>query len=221
MRVMVIAAHPDDELLGVGATLAKHVESGDEVEAVVVSEGASSRYADEAQSELQRAGHAAAEVLGLRKLSFLGLPDQRLDTLPLLEVTQAVEKQIVRFRPEVVYTHHWGDINRDHRVVSEAVGVACRPIGEYHPLRVLCFETPSSTEWSPPDPTSAFVPNVFVDVTATIERKLRAMERYTTELRPAPHPRSLEALRARAAYWGQIITRPYAEAFVLLREVVR
>ena len=219
-RVLVIAAHPDDELLGVGATLAKHVAAGDLVEAIVVSEGASSRYAEGADTELQRAGQRAAKELGLAKLTFLGLPDQRLDTLPLIEVTQTIERHLDALAPHVVYTHHWGDVNRDHRVVCEAVSVACRPIGDRFPHRVLCFETPSSTEWSPPDVQSAFVPNVFVDVTSTLDAKLRAMACYASELRPAPHPRSLEALRARAGYWGQIVTRPYAEAFVLLREFV-
>lgn len=219
-RVMVIAAHPDDELLGVAGTLAKHVSLGDEVRAVVVSEGASSRYAEGVDNELQAAGRRAAAHLGLASIEFLGLPDQRLDSLPILEVIRDVERRVSAFAPHVVYTHHWGDVNRDHSVVSEAVTVACRPIGADYPTEVLCFETPSSTEWSIPSPEKAFVPNVFVDVTDTLEKKLSAMAFYDTELRPYPHPRSLDALRARAAYWGQQVTRPYAEAFVLLRRVL-
>jgi len=217
--VMVIAAHPDDELLGVGGTLARHVAEGDTVHAVVVSEGATARYEEGAKSQLQTAGHRAAEVLGFASLSFLGLPDQRLDTLSLLDVIQRIEREIERARPSVLYTHHAGDINKDHRIVCEAVMVACRPIGDDFPRRVLWFETPSSTEWTPPGLFQPFTPNVFVDVSATLEQKLAAMACYESELRPAPHPRSLEALRARAAYWGQIITRPYAEAFILAREV--
>ncbi len=219
MNVLVIAAHPDDELLGVGGTLRKHVLAGDRVTAVVVSEGASSRYEAGADNVLQRDGRRAAERLGLADLRFLGLPDQRLETLPILEVIQKVEAVVDAVKPSVVYTHHWGDVNRDHRVVVEAVTVACRPIGDSYPRAVYCFETPSSTEWSLPSIEAAFVPNHFVDVTATIEDKLAAMACYETELRPHPHPRSLEALRARAAYWGQIVTRPYAEAFVLVRSV--
>lgn len=219
MKVMAIAAHPDDELLGLGATLARHAEAGDEVHAVVLSEGATARYDDGAKSLLQEAGRRAAVVLGLRSIQFLGMPDQKLDTLPLLEIIQAIERVLDGLGPDVVYTHHWGDVNRDHRVVCEAVMVAARPIGANFPRRVYCFETPSSTEWSAPDPAGAFVPNHFVDVTPTIEKKLAAMACYETELRAPPHPRSLEALRARAAYWGQIVTRPYAEAFVLARSV--
>jgi LmbE family N-acetylglucosaminyl deacetylase len=217
--VMVIAAHPDDELLGVGGTLARHVAEGDTVHAVVVSEGATARYEEGAKNALQEAGRRAADVLGFASLSFLGLPDQRLDSLSLLDVIQRFEREIERVKPSVLYTHHAGDINKDHRIVTEAVMVACRPIGEDFPRRVLWFETPSSTEWTPPGMFPAFQPNVFVDVTLTLDKKLAAMTCYESELRPAPHPRSLEALRSRAAYWGQIVTRPYAEAFMLAREV--
>jgi len=219
MRVLVVAAHPDDELLGVGATIARHVDAGDTVTAVVVSEGATTRYGAAGERTLVDAGRAAAAVLGVADLRFLGLPDQHLDARPILEVIQAVEGVTRDVRPEIVYTHHWGDVNRDHRVVSEAVLVACRPVGPDAPRRLLCFETPSSTEWSAPDPASAFVPNWFVDATATIEKKLAAMACYPTELRPPPHPRSLESLRSRAQYWGQIAGRSYAEAFVLVREI--
>ncbi|HKA91340.1 MAG TPA: PIG-L deacetylase family protein [Haliangiales bacterium] len=218
-RVLVVAAHPDDELLGLGATVARHVEAGDEVTAVIVSEGATSRYAEGADRALRDAAGAAAAVLGVRDLRFLGMEDQRLDAVPLLDVVRPIEKIRAEIRPDVVYAHHWGDLNRDHRVVSEAAMVACRPVGDAYPRRVLCFETPSSTEWSSPDLSLQFVPTVFVDATATIEKKLRAMACYATEVRPAPHPRSLESLRARAQYWGQIVGRNYAEAFVLVRDV--
>lgn len=219
MKVLAIAAHPDDELLGLGGTLARHAAEGDDVTCVVASEGASTRYGDGAAVELQLAGEAAAKVLGVREIRFLGLPDQQLDTQPILSVIQAVERIVDDVAPDIVYGHHWGDVNRDHRVIAEAIMVACRPIGERFPRSVYLFETPSSTEWSWPDPNAAFVPNHFVDISPTIERKLEAMACYTSEVRPAPHPRSLEALRSRAAYWGQVITRPYAEAFVVARQV--
>ncbi len=219
MRVLVIAAHPDDELLGLGGTVARHAAAGDEVHAIVVSEGASSRYADGADDTLRASGRAAAKLLGTHDLRFLGLRDQYLDAQPILEVIRPIEKIVADLRPEIVYTHHWGDLNRDHRVVSEAVMVSCRPVGDDYPKKLLCFETPSSSEWSSTDLSLQFVPNHFVDITATIDQKLEAMAQYTTEVRPAPHPRALESLRVRAAYWGQIVGRPYAEAFVLVREV--
>jgi LmbE family N-acetylglucosaminyl deacetylase len=219
MRVLVVAAHPDDELLGAGATLARHADRGDEVTAIIASEGATARYEAGAASMLERCAREAAEVLGLRELRFLGFPDQRMDTRPLVEITQAIEKVLAEVRPHIVYTHFWGDLNRDHRIVSEATQVACRPIGVDYPQSLLAFETPSSTEWAAPDPSRAFLANHFVDVSATIDRKLAAMARYTSEVRPPPHPRSLEALRARAASWGHIVGRGYAEAFVVIRQV--
>ena len=219
MKVVVIAAHPDDELLGAGGTVARHTYDGDEVMSLVVSEGATSRYEAGLERRLEADGRAAASVLGVRDIRFLGFPDQRLDSLPILEIIQPIERFLREVRPEMVYTHHWGDTNRDHRVVSEAVMVACRPIGDGFPRELLCFETPSSTEWSSTDPSLQFIPNCFIDISATIDQKLEAVACYSTELRPAPHPRSLPALRARAQYWGQIVTRPYAEPFVLVREV--
>lgn len=219
MKVLAIAAHPDDELLGLGGTLARHHDEGDDVVCVVASEGATTRYGEDAANELQQCGIVAARVLGVRDIRFLGLPDQRLDAQPILSVIQAIEKVVDDVQPDIVYGHHWGDVNRDHRVISEAIMVACRPIGDRFPRSVLLFETPSSTEWSWPDPNSAFIPNHFVDISSTIERKLEAMSYYTSEVRPVPHPRSLEALRSRAAYWGQVITRPFAEAFVVARQV--
>ncbi len=219
MRVLVLASHPDDELLGVGGTIARHADEGDDVSLVVCSEGATARYEPEAATALQDSGRQAARVLGARNIRFLGMRDQHLDALPILTVIRAVEAVVREFAPDVVYTHHWGDVNRDHKVVGEAVMVACRPVGENYPRAVYLFETPSSTEWSWPDPASAFVPNHFVDVSSTLERKLQAMACYPTELRPEPHPRSLAALRSRAAYWGQIIGRAHAEAFVVARQV--
>ncbi|HVK75363.1 MAG TPA: PIG-L deacetylase family protein [Kofleriaceae bacterium] len=218
-RVLIVAAHPDDELLGVAGTIARHTADGDQVTCVVCSEGATARYEAGAIGTLQDSGQRAARLLGVRELRFLGMRDQHLDAQPVLTVIQAIEAVVREVAPEVVYTHHWGDVNRDHKVVNEAVMVACRPVGDDYPRAVYLFETPSSTEWSWPDPASAFVPNHFVDVTATIERKLEAMACYATELRPPPHPRSLEALRSRAAYWGQLVGRAYAEPFVVARQV--
>ena len=219
MNVLVLAAHPDDELLGLGATLARHSAAGDLVTAVVVAEGVSVRY--EAGTDLTECGRRSALVLGMKEIRFLGLRDQHLDAGPILDVIQPIERVVQEIRPEIVYTHHWGDLNRDHRIVSEAVMVACRPVGHDYPREVLMFETPSASEWSWPDPSMQFTPNHFVDVTETIEKKLAAMACYETEVRPPPHPRSLEALRARAQFWGQIVSATYAEAFVVARRVVR
>jgi len=220
-RVLVVATHPDDEILGVGGTLARHVAEGDTCAIAIVADAASVRY-DEKTMEIVRGGaREAAGHLGVSELRFAGLPDQRLDTLPIVEITGWVEKVLRDLEPEIVYTHHRGDVNRDHRVVYEATLTAARPYAAPFVERLLCFETPSSTEWSGPHLEAGFLPNVFVDIGPHLERKLDAMAAYATELRDAPHPRSLEALRARAGYWGSLVGLAAAEPFSLVREVDR
>jgi LmbE family N-acetylglucosaminyl deacetylase len=217
--VLVVAAHPDDELLGAGATLARHARSGDEVHAVILADGATSRYAEGMAEVLAKCAHRAAEVLGLASVQLLSLPDQRLDALPLIEVTARVEAVVDLLRPQIVYTHFPGDANADHAVAARAVWTACRPYALPGLHRFAVFETPSSTEWGWPLNGGTFTPTQFVDVTGTLEDKIEAMACYESELREYPHPRSLRALRERAAYWGSCIGRAAAEPFQLLREV--
>ena len=219
VRIAVFAAHPDDEVLGAGGTLARHAEKGDEVHAVVVAEGATGRYEDDMKEALQKAGLRAAEELGLSSIRFEGLPDQRIDELSLIDVTQRIEAIVEELDPDVVYTHFPGDVNADHGIVARAAWTACRPYRFPGIRRFAAFETPSSTEWGWPLPTSAFQPTLFVDVTATIDAKVTALEWYESELRNYPHPRSTRALRERAAYWGSVAGRPCAEPFVILREI--
>ncbi|MDN3025494.1 PIG-L deacetylase family protein [Streptomyces sp. S.PB5] len=217
--VLVLAAHPDDEVLGVGATLARHVREGDAVHAVVFAEGASSRYREGLAEELSKSARRAAQVLGLASLELWSLPDQRLDTLPLIEVVQRVETVVDGLRPDLVYTHFPGDVNTDHGVVARAAWTACRPYVLPSLRRFAVFETPSSTEWGW-SAERPFSPSLYVDVTRTLDDKLGAMSCYETELRDPPHPRSLHALRERAAYWGSRVGRPAVEPFQVLREVL-
>lgn len=218
-RVLVVAAHPDDELLGSGGTLVKHVDGGDEVHAVVMSEGASSRYDGDMDAELASAADRSAAVLGLSSISLWQLPDQRLDTLPLIEVTQRVEEVVQELRPDFVYTHWPHDVNSDHGVVARATWTACRPYSAPFLRRLAAFETPSSSEWAWPLPETGFRPQLYVDVSETIEVKLKAISCYESELRDYPHPRSVQALRERAAYWGSHVGVAAAEAFMVLREL--
>jgi LmbE family N-acetylglucosaminyl deacetylase len=218
-RVVVIAAHPDDELLGAGGTLARHVLAGDEVHAIVVADGAGSRYPAELVSTLEKQARRAAEVIGFTSLRFLSLPDQRLDTVPLIELTQRLEGMLDEIRPGTVYTHFPEDVNADHGAVARSAWTACRPYARPEVRKFAVFETPSSTEWAWPMPGTDFRPSLYVDVTDTLEVKVAAMECYETELRDYPHPRSSRALRERAACWGSHIGRPAAEPFVVLREV--
>jgi LmbE family N-acetylglucosaminyl deacetylase len=219
MNVLVVASHPDDEILGAGATLAGHASRGDAVHAVVLAEGASSRYSETMVQALQKAGLRAAEEIGFASIRFEGLPDQRLDTIPLIEITQGLEAILEEFDPEVVYTHFPGDVNVDHGVVARAVWTACRPYRFPRIRRLAAFETPSSTEWAWPLPDGVFSPTLFVDVSATIDAKLAAMECYSAELRDYPHPRSTRALRQRAEFWGSMVDRSAVEPFVILREI--
>jgi LmbE family N-acetylglucosaminyl deacetylase len=220
MRVLAVAAHPDDEVLGCGATLARHADQADVVSVLVLGTGALSREGA-ATAEVQRLrlqANEAGRILGIHEVSVLDLPDNRFDSWDLLDVVRCVERELRRVDPEVVYTHHPGDLNVDHRRTFEAVITACRPQGPGGPRRILSFEVASSTEWQAPSVAPVFAPNVFVDVTQTLDRKVRALEAYAGEVRGFPHPRSVEALRALASWRGASAGMPAAEAFVLVRE---
>jgi len=225
-KILVIAAHPDDEVLGCGATIAKHAKSGDEVHVVIMAEGATSR--DEQRlphlraselSELERAARSAGEILGSVSLTLHQLPDNRLDSVDLLDLVKLVEQQIDSVKPEIVYTHHAGDLNVDHRRVSEAVAVACRPQPLQPVKTLLFFEVQSSTEWQVPGSGLPFTPNWYVDVSETLELKLKALEAYRAEMRPWPHARSLEAIESLARWRGSVVGRKAAEAFMCGRHV--
>ena len=219
-RVLVVAGHPDDEVLGCGATAARWASEGAIIHTLIVGEGAMSREgADREHVERLRAASVAAAVsLGVAAPFLRGLPDNRLDTLPLLDLVRLVEQAIAATTPDTVLTHFPGDLNVDHRLVASAVLAATRP-GPSAVREVLAFEVASSTEWAFGSP--AFAPNVFVDVAgAPLAAKLGALEaHYAEELRPFPHPRSLEALRALAAWRGATAGVVAAEAFMLLRGV--
>jgi LmbE family N-acetylglucosaminyl deacetylase len=226
-RVLVIAAHPDDEVLGCGATAAGLVIEGCDVHFAILGEGMTSRHSDRSAADpaqlsaLHRQSQAAAAKLGVKNLTTHKLPDNRLDTVPLLEVVKLVEGLVDKIKPEVIYTHHSGDLNVDHGVIHRAVLTATRPMAG-HPVRqIYAFEVPSSTEWAFQRLEPVFRPNVFVDVTRTLDAKIAAMECYKSEARKYPHPRSPEALRAIAMRWGSVVGCGAAEAFELVRSVRR
>lgn len=223
-NVLVIAAHPDDEVLGCGGTIAKLTESNS-VQIAILGEGATSRATQPSQvdprlvDDLQTDARHAAKILGVKQVEFEGLPDNRFDELPLLEVVKRVERLIEELEPETIYTHHPGDLNIDHQVTFRAVLTATRPVPGCTVQEIYSFEVPSSTEWSFQRVGPAFQPNVFVDISTTIERKIQALECYRGEVRPFPHPRSPEALRAIGRRWGSVVGLEFAEAFELIRSV--
>ena len=223
--ILVVAAHPDDEVLGCGGTAARFIKEGREVHFAVLGEGITSRHAQRSDADasqlagLHRQAQAAADKLGATSLTLRKLPDNRLDTVPLLDVVKVVEELVERIKPEVIYTHHPGDLNVDHGVVHRAVLTATRPVAGQPVREIYAFEVPSSTEWSFGGLRPAFHPNVFVDVAATLEAKIAALACYDTESRKFPHPRSPEALRAGAKRWGSVVGCQAAEAFELVRWV--
>lgn len=222
--IMVIAAHPDDEVLGCGGTLLKLARAGAEIHLAFLADGIGARNPDAAQRQAEldqrrAAARAAADILGAASVHFDDLPDNRLDGVPLLEITQRVEALIARHRPVTLFTHHGGDLNIDHRRTHQAVMTACRPQSG-HPVRtLLCFEVPSSTEWQPPGSGPPFTPNWFVDIGATLDGKLAALTAYAAEVREWPHPRSREGVAYLAHWRGASIGCEAAEAFMLARHL--
>lgn len=222
--ILVIAAHPDDETLGCGGALAKLADQGASVHVAFLADGVFSRAGNQAVQQVElharrAAAQKACDLLGVRSVSFGDFPDNRMDTTALLDIVQAVEKQIAAHRPDTVFTHQPGDLNIDHRRTHEAVATACRP-QPGHPVKtLLCFEVPSSTEWQLPGSAPAFAPNWFEDISGSLDRKLAALDAYAAELRPWPHPRSREGVEHLARWRGAVIGVDAAEAFMLGRRL--
>ncbi len=225
-NILVIAAHPDDELLGVGGTIRRHVDNGDIVDCIILGEGMTSRAQKREEwdkstlDELKNQTLKAAEIIGYRNVCFSDFPDNRFDSVDLLDIIKEVDRYIQSFKPQIIYTHHYGDLNIDHRRTFEAVITATRPGAECCVKEIYCFETPSSTEWNFMYGENVFKPNVYIGIDDTIDAKLRAMECYESEIRDYPHPRSIKALEIIAARWGTVVGKNYAEAFELIRRVV-
>lgn len=221
--LLVVAAHPDDEVLGCGGVVIKEAKRRP-VHILVVGEGVSSRYPERSMAkceELAKMRELSRRVsikMGAEGHYFLGLPDNRLDEFPLLKLTKCIEEVIAAVKPEVVLTHHAGDLNLDHQLVHRAVLIATRPQLNMPVQDVYAFETPSSTEWRFA-PNEAFCPNIFVDIIDTIEAKIAALMIYDSEFRAFPHPRSREAIHAMASWRGACCGFFAAEAYMLVRGV--
>lgn len=214
-RILVVAAHPDDELLGLGGTIARHSADGDEVYSIIMCEGESLRYGrDMGQSE---AILEAADILGVKKVFHMKKPDQKLDTFSLVDIISPLEDISRQIKPNIIYCQFGGDINRDHKILFEAANVAFRPI--YLWIEdFYVFYTPSSTEWAYP---ATFIPDTWVDISATLDTKIKAIECYHSELRPYPHPRSAKAVRNVAHFFGNQCLMDAAEVFMSVRRTRR
>lgn len=227
-RILIVVAHPDDELLGLGATMNKLInENNVKTHVVILGEGITSRsnLRDLKQWENELATHKvnilnAQKAIGYHTVSTYDFPDNRFDSVALLDIVKVIEKEKQQFNPEIIFTHHGGDLNVDHQRTFEAVMTACRPMEHEAVKAIITFETPSGTEWRANSDPRHFLPNFFMSVNSeNIESKIEGMECYEFESRAFPHPRSPEALRIQAQRWGIIIGVNYAEAFNIVRMI--
>ncbi len=223
--VLVVAAHPDDEVLGAGGTMAKHAQKGDDVFTLIVGDGITSRYEESELGKdfikkqvntIKKHCLSAGNILGVKKTTVLGNYCCRFDQRPLLDITKAIEKEIARVKPGIIYTHNSFDVNNDHGIVFKAVLAATRPSPGFCVKKILVFEVLSSTEWSF---HAEFRPNVYEDISSTIHKKIEAMKVYESEVREFPHARSLEAIKILAQKRGAEVGLNYAESFKLIRDV--
>jgi len=227
-KVLVVVAHPDDELLGLGGTLQKLKFQFDcSIRVVILGEGITSRENDIDQNLKKLEIHKknieeAKKILGYDQLKLFDLPDNKFDTVPLLSIIKIIESEKNYFNPDIIFTHHLGDVNIDHQITFKSVNTAFRPQPNEKFKAILTFETPSGTEWIASNDNRKFNPNIFVELNEKqMENKINAMECYLFEKREYPHPRSPEALKVRAKMWGIANGVKYAEPFQLIRMIDR
>lgn len=217
-KILVVCAHPDDETLGLGGTLAIHAKKRDKIKVLVFATGQFGR--DDSSKGIENRKNQcknACSILGVKKVKFLDYDDQTLESIKLTELASKIEDEIRNWKPSVLYTHFWGDTNQDHRRIYEATLVSTRPTSKFLVKKVVCFETPSSTDWS--TKSNNFNSNMYIDIEKTINKKIRAFSQYKKEIQKYPSPRSKKSLLARAQYWGSKIGINYAESFIILREI--
>lgn len=234
MKILVFVAHPDDEVLGMGGTILKHSQRGDYVKVVYFATGITSRRSTNYHNnilynqnenelkitqkqidDLRKDAKKSCKILRVKDMKFFDFPDNEMDSIPLLKIVKTVEKEISETKPDKIYTHHFHDLNIDHRVIFNAVLTACRPV--FSSLKeLITFEVSSSTEWSYP---SYFNPNYFVNIKAQLSTKIKAMQAYKNEIHRFPHPRSVKNLRNVAERWGSVSGNTAAEAFEIIRKI--
>lgn len=221
MKILAVAAHPDDEILGCGGTIARLVEEGYQSYTLILCEGITSRDEKRARKKrekeikrLREDAYKANRVIGVEDVFTHNFPDNRFDTVPLLSIVKVIEGIKNKIKPDIIYTHHRNDLNIDHRITYVAVLTACRPIKGETVKEIYSFEIPSSTEWAYPN---TFAPNVFMDIAESMNLKVAALNTYKSELRRFPHPRSEKSIKVIAAKWGCVAGLCYAEAFEAIR----
>ncbi|MFC4991828.1 PIG-L deacetylase family protein [Rubritalea tangerina] len=222
-RVLVVAAHADDEILGCGGTMAKHVSMGDKVGVLFMTDGVGAR-SDECDTchveGRESAAHQALEIIGAELLGQFAFPDNAMDQMARIEITQAIERVITEYQPTIIYTHHGGDLNVDHRRTLESVLTASRPQPGNGVCEIYSFEVASSTAWKGVSLTDGFLPNYYVNISDQLDVKMEALKAYEDEMRDFPHARSYEALEALALWRGSQVGLRAAEAFMVERKIL-
>lgn len=219
MRVLIIAPHPDDEIIGVGGTIAKRAKAGDEVYVCIVTKGKSPLFNSDFIEQGRRECREADAKLGVKETIFLDFPAVMLETIPRYELNGKVAEVVQNIKPEEVYIPHRGDMQIDHQMVVDAAMVAVRPRGDDYPKRVYAYETLSETGWNIPNVTNEFIPTVYENITDTYDVKMEAMSVFKSQLAPFPAARSVGAIEALAKFRGATVSVEAAEAFSLVREV--
>ena len=221
-NILVVASHPDDEVLGCGGTLHNLKKKGAKISAVFLSDGESSRKHSKINKliiERKKQAIKAGKVLGIKKIIFGDFPDNSMDSIPMLKIIQFIEKQIKLLKNDTVFTHFESDLNVDHQITSKAVMTACRPTKNQHVKSILFFEILSSSEWNISSKNKSFKPNYFVDITKSIKFKLKALKYYKGEMRKWPHPRSIQGVKLLSKTRGSSVGLQHAESFILGRHV--
>ena len=235
MKILVIAAHPDDEVLGMGGSIKKMTKDGHDVKIAIMATGIRSRRSTNYQNlstykenlndeekikkqliQLKKNAIRASKILGVKKLEMFNFPDNEMDKISNLEITKSIEGLIIKHKPEIVFTHSKNDLNVDHRILYNATITAARPLPKSTVKKILTFEVPSSSEWNYPE---QFLANTFINITKELSSKIKAMEAYKNEIRKFPHPRSSKGLEIIAKRWGTVSGFSAAEAFHLVREL--
>lgn len=226
-KILVIAAHPDDEILSCGGTVLRRIAEGDQVYCLILGEGITSRSDKRKTAQkssiikLRDSCKKVSKLAGFNENWLYDFPDNRFDSVDLLDIVKVIEKIKDKIKPDVVFTHFENDLNIDHRITFQAVLTACRPVPGESVKEIYSCEIPSSTEWASTFKwRNNFSPNVFVDVSTTINKKISLMNNYYSEIKNYPHPRSSKALKIIAQRWGVVCGCRYAEAFVLIRKIV-
>ena len=219
MNVLVFAPHPDDDVLGCGGTMKKHILVGDKVYVCVVTRGNMPLFSEDGVLQLRKEHKKAMNVLGTEDISYLNFPAVMLEEQHRYEINKSIDNVMKKYKPETVYIPHFGDMQKDHEIVSEAVMVAVRPRGNYTVKTVLAYETLSETEWNIPHASNSFIPNYFVDITNTLKDKLKALSIFKSQVSEFPNPRSLEAVESLAKLRGSTVGVKAAEAFAVIRKI--